>query len=85
MDAKENLVLRDGSPGCYLTITDEHSGAGLAALVFPPGRISQLPLDQLRQRLIDTFARWGKPGAMRVDNGLPLGSPTRQLTPWLCG
>lgn len=42
-----------------------------------------MPLDQLRQRLIDTFARWGKPGAMRVDNGLPLGSPTRQLTPVL--
>ena len=35
VDAKENLVLLDGSPGCYLTITDEHSGAGLAALVFP--------------------------------------------------
>ena len=42
-----------------------------------------MPLDQLRQRFIDTFARWGKPGAMRVDNGLPLGSPTRQLTPVL--
>ena len=36
VDAKENLVLLDGSPRCYLTITDEHSGAGLAALVFPP-------------------------------------------------
>ena len=36
VDAKENLLLLDGSPGCYLTITDEHSGAGLAALVFPP-------------------------------------------------
>jgi len=36
VDAKENLRLSDGSSGCYLTITDEHSGAGLAALVFPP-------------------------------------------------
>lgn len=36
VDAKENLLLLDGSPGCYLTITDEHSGAGLAALVSPP-------------------------------------------------
>jgi transposase len=36
VDAKENLTLHDGSPACYLTITDEHSGAGLAALVFPP-------------------------------------------------
>jgi len=36
VDAKENLTLVDGSPACYLTITDEHSGAGLEALVFPP-------------------------------------------------
>jgi hypothetical protein len=36
VDAKENLILKDGSPACYLTITDEHSGAGLEALVFPP-------------------------------------------------
>ncbi len=36
VDAKEHLTLKDGSEACYLTITDEHSGAGLAALVFPP-------------------------------------------------
>jgi hypothetical protein len=42
-----------------------------------------VPLEQVRQRLIDTFARWGKPGAMRVDNGLPLGCPASQLTPVL--
>lgn len=36
VDAKENLRLKDGRQACYLTITDEHSGAGLAALVFPP-------------------------------------------------
>ncbi|QMW04569.1 hypothetical protein [Spirosoma foliorum] len=36
VDAKENLTLVDGQPACYLTITDEHSGAGLEALVFPP-------------------------------------------------
>lgn len=36
VDAKENLTLLDGSAACYLSLTDEHSGAGLAALVFPP-------------------------------------------------
>lgn len=35
VDAKENLTLADGTPACYLTITDEHSGAGLEAPVFP--------------------------------------------------
>ena len=36
VDAKENLRLADSSEACYLTITDEHSGAGLEGLVFPP-------------------------------------------------
>lgn len=35
VDAKENLRLGDGTPGCYLTIGDEKSGAWLEALVFP--------------------------------------------------
>lgn len=35
VDAKERFSVLDGTPACYLTITDEHSGAGLAALVFP--------------------------------------------------
>lgn len=37
VDAKENLTLLDGTQACYLTITDEHSGAGLDGLVFPLG------------------------------------------------
>lgn len=35
VDAKEQLKLADGQPACYLTITDEHSGAWLTSLVFP--------------------------------------------------
>jgi transposase len=35
IDAKERLILGDGSPACYLTITDEKSGAWLEAPVFP--------------------------------------------------
>lgn len=36
LDAKENIVLGDGSPACYLTIADVASGAFLGGLVFPP-------------------------------------------------
>jgi hypothetical protein len=36
VDAKERLVLLDGQAACYLSLSDEHSGAGLEALVFPP-------------------------------------------------
>jgi transposase len=35
VDAKENLILADGSPACYLTIGDEKTGAWLEAVVFP--------------------------------------------------
>jgi DNA-binding CsgD family transcriptional regulator len=36
IDAKERLVLQDGQRACYLTITDEATGAILAAESFPP-------------------------------------------------
>lgn len=36
MDAKEQVRLRDGQYACWLTLTDEHSGAILGAAVFPP-------------------------------------------------
>jgi hypothetical protein len=35
VDAKERLVLDNKQPACYLTISDEHSGACLQTLVFP--------------------------------------------------
>lgn len=35
VDAKEHQRLADGTRACYLTITDEHSSAVLAAPVFP--------------------------------------------------
>lgn len=35
IDAKEQLTLADGSPACYLTMTDEKSGAWLESPVFP--------------------------------------------------
>jgi transposase len=36
IDAKEAVRLADGSWACWLDVTDEHSGAGLATEVFPP-------------------------------------------------
>jgi hypothetical protein len=44
-------------------------------------------VEQVREKLIETFERWGKPGAMRVDNGTPFGDPsgmtTSALSLWL--
>ena len=36
IDAKERLTLAQGEKACYLSVVDEHSGALLAAPVFPP-------------------------------------------------
>ncbi len=36
VDAKEQLTLEDGTAACYLTVTDEHSGALLESPLFPP-------------------------------------------------
>lgn len=36
VDAKENIVLGDGSLACYLTMADVASGAFLEGVVFPP-------------------------------------------------
>lgn len=79
-DAKERFILLDGRQYCYLTIVDECSGAWLASIAFPHARISQVPLESFRSELIKVFKKWGKPGAMRVDNGEPLGTPKMSST-----
>lgn len=42
-----------------------------------------MPVAEVREKLIAVFERWGKPGAMRVDNGAPFGDPTLMTTPAL--
>lgn len=37
-------------------------------------------MEEVRQKLLQYFDRWGKPGAMRVDNGEPLGHPSMTMT-----
>lgn len=48
-----------------------------------------MPPQQVRDALVGVFGRWGKCGAMRVDNGLPLGAPKKETTSplalWLIG
>ena len=40
MDAKEQMKLGDESQASWLMVTDEKSGAGVAAGVFPPGEVA---------------------------------------------
>lgn len=49
----------------------------------PHSRISQVPVSQIRSSLLSILNRWGKPQAVRTDNGKPFGSPQRNIIPVL--
>jgi hypothetical protein len=88
MDAVECLRLLDGSAACWLRLTDECSGAILATSVFPHYRWSTVPLGQVQQAIRAAFGRWGCPGWLRVDNGIPWGRPgglPSALSLWAAG
>jgi hypothetical protein len=58
-------------------------------LFFPHFHINEVPLQEVQQRLIAVFKRWGLPGTIKVDNGKPFGDPQRTSVPelvlWLVG
>jgi hypothetical protein len=55
---------------------------------FPHRSFAQVPLPDVRQALRQQFGRWGRPGCLRVDNGVPWGCwsdlPTR-FALWVVG
>lgn len=73
-DAVERLRLKDGSGASWLRLADERSGAILATEVFPPYHWSCVPAALAREALRRAFERWGCPGALRTDNGVPWGA-----------
>ena len=62
---------------------------GLKHPFFPYARINQVPICLIRDTLIRIFKKWGKPKAIRMDNGEPFGSQdpstTTELALWLVG
>jgi hypothetical protein len=74
MDAAEQLPLADGQRVSWLRIVDEHTGAVLSTTIFACGVFSQVPADRTQRALRKAFMTWGRPGAVRVDNGPPWGS-----------
>lgn len=58
------------------------------ARLFPQYIFEAVPAQQVQQALRSVFARWGKPQALRVDNGPPWGDKQAlpsSLTLWLIG
>jgi len=88
MDAVECLRLQDGSGACWLRMSDEYSGAILATDVFAEYRWAKVPATSTQRALRQAFTRWGCPQVIRVDNGIPWGSPGGQpsgIALWLAG
>jgi hypothetical protein len=88
MDAVECLRLLDGSAACWLRISDECSGTILATSVFAEYRWAKVPAEKTQEALRLAFAKYGCPGAVRVDNGIPWGIPgglPSGLSLWLAG
>ncbi len=56
---------------------------------FPHSRISQVPIEQIRDTLLQIFGKWGLPKVIKTDNGAPFGAPSRDVVPimslWLKG
>src|SRR5947208_740960 len=54
----------------------------------PPAAFGQVPVAAVRQAIRAQFGRWGRPAAVRVDNGTPWGNWNDLPTPlalWLVG
>lgn len=88
MDAKERMRLADGTGACWLTVTDEASGAILYTATFASYYWTQVPAEQVRFHLQQAFIQWGRPNMMRFDNGSPWASSHHMpsaLALWLVG
>jgi hypothetical protein len=88
-DASEQIRLRDGQRVSWLRLVDEASGAALFSRLFPQGRWVEVGAPAAQEALRHAFARWGRPEALRVDNGSPWASPEgslpSELELWLAG
>jgi transposase InsO family protein len=49
----------------------------------PLKKICEVPLKQVQQALLEAFTKSGRPQAIKVDNGRPMGDPQRETIPVL--
>jgi hypothetical protein len=89
VDASEHKALRCGQQVCWLRLVDELSGAALFSRVFAQGCWAEVGGVAVQAALRSAFARWGRPGSLRVDNGQPWVCPGSDLPSdlelWLAG
>jgi hypothetical protein len=88
IDAAEQIRLRSEQRVSWLRVVDECSGAVLRTTVFAQGKWLTVPPTAVQAELRRSFARWGRPATVRVDNGGPWGSAgdlPPDLALWLLG
>jgi hypothetical protein len=88
IDAAERTPLRTGEQVSWLRVVDEASGAVLGSRAFAQGRFAEVGAAAVQEALRALFGRWGRPDALRVDNGTPWVDPgtlPSALELWLAG
>lgn len=88
MDACEAVVLKNKQRVCWLRVVDECTGAYLQTTVFAEARWEHVSRHAVQAALRRTFACWGLPARIRVDNGYPWGNSgdfPPELALWLVG
>lgn len=88
MDACEYLRLKSDKRVCWLRVVDECTGAYLQTVIFSHARWEHVGRHQVQEALRQTFARWGLPERIRVDNGYPWGNSgdfPPELALWVLG
>jgi transposase InsO family protein len=88
MDAVSGVQLANGQRVCWLSLSDEASGALLRAEAFEFAVWEQATAQQVADYLRRAFVQWGIPERIRVDNGAPWGGWSdlpRELALWLLG
>jgi len=81
IDGKEQVELNDGSKVSWMNLVDEATTSPLGPHVFVQRTVSEIPLLEAIRAINKSFARWGLPRQIKVDNGRPFVHPQLMDTP----
>lgn len=89
IDGKEQVKLGNGVQISWMNVADEGTGAHLGIFVDSHRTVGEMDASTATQYINRSFARWGLPKEIKVDNGHPFvntrgrESPTRTILWWV--
>jgi len=81
IDGKELVCLKSGKKFSWMNVGDEGTSAHLKASVHPVPRVSQIDLRAATWAVNLSFARYGIPSRIKIDNGQPFVNPNYRDIP----